>query len=185
VADTVLVLLAAGRSLRFGDTDKLAAPLDGMPLAFHIVRTLAPMPFAARIAVTSGTALDFGAQGYAVVGNPDPAAGLSRSLAIGIGAARAAGAAAALVILADMPRVGAAHVARLLTLRGPDALAASTDGARPSPPALFGASHFVTLERLTGDAGARALLGAATLVRAAPGELADVDTPEDLARLEA
>jgi molybdenum cofactor cytidylyltransferase len=39
------------------------------------------------------------------------------------------------------------------------------------------------LERLTGDAGARALLAGATSIEAAPGELADIDTPEDLAAL--
>ena len=52
--EVVLVLLAAGRSERFGPADKLAADLLGRPLGLHIVSTLAAVPFRARLAVRTG-----------------------------------------------------------------------------------------------------------------------------------
>lgn len=185
-ARVALVLLAAGRSLRFGARDKLAEPLRGTPLALNAVAALARLPVAIRIAVTGTTAIDFAAHGYAVVPNDEPAAGQSRSIALGVAAARAAGADAVLIALADMPFVAEAHVRDLLAHAGPArTLVASSDGSRPSPPALFGRAHFATLERLDGDTGARALLRQALLVAAPPGTLIDIDTPEELARCEA
>jgi len=134
---TLLILLAAGRSARFGDADKLEQPFLGRPLALHVVTALEAMPFVARVAVTSGTDLDFGALGYKVIANPAPEMGISGSVKLGITAAREAGAAAALIALADMPRVTATHIYRLLDAAyGADAVIASSDGRAPSPPAI-------------------------------------------------
>src|SRR4051812_23465441 len=96
IEDTALVLLAAGRSQRFDDGDKLSASFLGKPLAFHVVTALAALPFRHRIAVVSQTRLDFAALGYAVVENPDPSLGQARSLRFGVQQARNAGAAAVL-----------------------------------------------------------------------------------------
>ncbi len=179
-----LVLLAAGRSRRFGDGDKLAHPLGGTPLALHVVEALAPMPFGARIAVVCDTKVDFAARGFSVVRNAAPEAGQARSLALGVAAARAAGAEAVLVALADMPRVTRHHVLRMLDeARGSGALLASSEGDAPRPPALFGRDHFDALEALEGDRGARDLIRRGRLLLAPPGTLIDVDTPEDLAQL--
>lgn len=181
VEQTALILLAAGRSERFGAADKLAEPLLGLPLAFHSVTALAALPFASRIAVVSGTTLDFAAHGFRVVENPVPALGQAGSLRLGVAAAREAGAAAVLVVLADMPRVTAAQVWRLFDASGgPETVVASSDGIRPCPPALFGAAHFATLEALQGDTGARALLRTGVQVACDPFELVDVDTRAQL-----
>lgn len=181
---TLLVLLAAGRSLRFGDRDKLEAPFLGRPLAMHVVTALEAVPFLGRVAVTSATALDFAACGYDVVANPAPEQGLAGSLKLGVSAARSRGSAAVLVALADMPRVTATHVYRLLDAADrADAVVASSDGVRPSPPALFAAGRFEALMQAEGDQGARALIRAGHHVVASPAELADIDTPEDLEAL--
>jgi len=183
---TLLILLAAGRSARFGDADKLEQPLLGRPLALHVVTALEAMPFVARVAVTSGTDLDFGALGYKVIANPAPEMGISGSVKLGITAAREAGAAAALIALADMPRVTATHIYRLLDAAyGADAVIASSDGRAPSPPALFGAGRFEALMQLEGDEGGRALIRAGHHVVTSPAELIDIDTQEDLERLRA
>jgi len=183
---TLLILLAAGRSARFGDADKLEQPFLGRPLALHVVTALEAMPFVARVAVTSGTDLDFGALGYKVIANPAPEMGISGSVKLGITAAREAGAAAALIALADMPRVTATHIYRLLDAAyGADAVIASSDGRAPSPPALFGAGRFEALMQLEGDEGGRALIRAGHHVVTSPAELIDIDTQEDLERLRA
>jgi molybdenum cofactor cytidylyltransferase len=179
-----LILLAAGRSRRFNDGDKLAEPFLDKPLAFHVVTALEKIPFLARIAVVSDTALDFAALGYEVVHNPDPSLGQAQSLCYGVEAARTLGADAVLVALADMPRVTAAHIYRMFEAAdGPAAVVASSNGVHPTPPALFGRDRFDALLALEGDEGARALILGGKHVVTSPAELVDVDTQEDLAEL--
>lgn len=181
-----LVLLAAGRSRRFDGGDKLVEPFLDKPLAFHVVTALEKIPFLARIAVVSGTTLDFSARGYEVVENPHPTQGQARSLCHGVSAACALGADAVLVALADMPRVTAAHVYRMFdAANGPDTVVASSNGTLPMPPALFGRDRFEALLALEGDEGARAMILAGRHVITTPAELVDVDTQEDLAELRA
>ncbi|MBR0552647.1 nucleotidyltransferase family protein [Stakelama marina] len=181
---TALVLLAAGRSRRFGDQDKLSIDYLGRPLGLHVVVALEAVRFATRIAVVSGTALDLGAHGFDVVANDDPAAGLSRSLRLGVEQAMQRDIEAVLVALADMPRVTAMHVWHMLDYaEGPDTVIASSDGRAPCPPALFGRTHFDALLSQTGDTGARDLIRAGHHMVASPDELIDIDTPEDFARL--
>ena len=184
--DCALVLLAAGRSLRFGDADKLREPFLGQPLAFHVVTALADIPFKARFAVVSATDLDFAGRGYSVVYNPVPGEGMASSLKLGVAAARDIGCAGVVVALADMPRVTASHIYRLLeAATGLDAVVASSNGIHPTPPAVFGAGRFDSLLTLDGDAGARTLIRAGRHVIAPDAELLDVDRPEDLERLRA
>ena len=185
-ADRVaLVLLAAGASHRFGVADKLAAPFRGRPLAHHAADTLAGMPFAGRFVVVGAGPSPLADRGFTLIANPAPEAGQSRSIALGVAAARAAGARAVLIALADMPLVTTGHVQRLLMRHeGDRSIVASGDGARRAPPALFGRAHFDALCHLDGDGGMRALLAGATIVPVTPGELADVDTPADLAALQ-
>lgn len=179
-----LVLLAAGRSRRFNDGDKLAEPFLDKPLAYHVVTALEDLPFLARIAVVHETALDFAALGYRVVTNDDPASGQARSLRLGVRAAQESGADAVLVALADMPRVTAAHVLRLMDGGdGADAIVASSDGVQPGPPALFGRNRFAELLDIDGDQGARDLIRRGHHVIASPNELVDIDTQEDLKAL--
>jgi molybdenum cofactor cytidylyltransferase len=179
-----VVLLAAGLSRRFGADDKLATPLDGQPLGGHAARTLGGLPFAARIVVTRDGGPDFGVYGFTPVRHPDPGAGQSGSIRLGVAQARRARPEAILIALADMPRVPVDHIAALLArFDAAHPIIASVAEGRPSPPALFAAALFDTLETLTGDQGARLLLRAATLVAAPAAALADVDTPGDLATL--
>lgn len=177
-----VVLLAAGRSTRFGAADKLAAPLNGMPLGFHAARTLATLALPLSVVVTGPTTLEW--PGFERIVNDRPDAGMGRSLALGVAAARELGASAILVALADMPRVPAAHFRKLLARDIlPDTRVGSTDGIRRLPPALFGAGWFPALESLDGDQGARMLLVDAEVVAAPTNALVDIDSEDDLAAL--
>jgi molybdenum cofactor cytidylyltransferase len=89
-----------------------------------------------------------------------------------------------LIALADMPRVTAAQIFRLIdAAEGPEAIVASSDGIQPSPPALFGSAHFDALTKLKGDTGARELILRGRHIVADPAELVDIDTREDLLAL--
>ena len=185
--DCVLVLLAAGRSQRMGDLgSKLDEPFLGRALGLHVAVALEDMPFKERVAVVGRARCDYAAHGYVTVRNDDPELGLGRSVALGVERARALGAEAVVIALADMPRVTATHVWQLIEAAdGPDAIVASSDGRSPKPPAVFGRARFDTLLALEGDAGARDMVRAGKHVVTTPAELIDVDTPEELERLRA
>ena len=188
VENTVLVLLAAGRSERFGDLgSKLDADFLGRPLGLHVTVALEMIPFRARIAVTGRARIDYAAHGYQRVPNDDPDGSMAHSVRLGIEAAERHDAEAVLIALADMPRVTATHVHRLFdAAQGrDDVVIASSDGQEAKPPGLFGRSRFGFLKALTGDQGGRDLVRSGRHVVTAPAELIDVDTPEQLERLRA
>ena len=186
VEKTILVLLAAGASTRFGDEDKLDEDFLGRPLGLHVAVALEDMPFQDRIAVVDSCRIDYGQHGYRVLHNPDARRGMASSLAMGVACATEHGADAVLIALADMPRVTAAHIYRLFEAStGADTVVASSDGTHPMPPGLFGAGRFQFLASLQGSEGARDLIRAGRHVVTAPAELIDIDTPADLERLRA
>ena len=178
-----VILLAAGTSTRFGPRDKLAEPLDGLPLGLHVARTLSQLPFAAKVVVTAEGGPDFSVCGFRPEVNRDPAAGQSGSIRLGLARARRVEPQAVLIVLADMPFVTLPHVRSLLArLDEAHSVVASTDGRRRCPPALFGRTLFDTLDQVSGDAGGRPLLQTALLVTAPAAELVDIDTSSDLLR---
>lgn len=186
VARTTLVVMAAGRSRRFGDGNKLMHPLLGLPLAGHIARTGETMPFLARIAVCAPRDGDvqamFIASGFTIAPNVRAEEGLSSSLRVGVGAAVATDASAILICLADMPFVRPAHLSALLD--GLDAAAGidlvATQGDRGvSPPVALLARRAPQFMNFTGDQGARALLAGAAKVVSEGRETLDFDTKED------
>jgi len=182
--DTVLILLAAGRSSRFADQNKLEQEFLGKPVGLHVVTAFEDIPFQARFVVRDGCSLEF--PGYKVIHNDRPDDGMARSIRMGVEQAKALDAKAVLIALADMPRVTAAHIYRLLEAAdAEDAVVASSDGTQPRPPALFGAGKFDFLLTLEGDAGARDMVRAGKHVVTSPAELIDIDTPEDLEALRA
>ena len=187
VENTTLVLLAAGRSERFGDIgSKLDQDFLGHPLGTYVAVALEAMPFKERVAVIDGAALDYARYGFETVANPAASEGLASSVRLGVRRAKDNGADAVLIALADMPRVTATHIYRLFDAAdGPGAVVASSDGCAPKPPALFGRERFDFLLTLDGDTGARDMVSAGRHVVTSPAELIDVDTPEDLAALRA
>jgi molybdenum cofactor cytidylyltransferase len=181
-AEIVAVVLAAGRSMRFGG-DKLLHTYRGKPLAAHIAETLAAMPYGHRIAVCPAgddeRSAVFVSCGFGILANDDPAAGMGRSLALAARAAMGRSATALLVCLADMPHVTADHLRALIAAGdAADAVATEADGTR-GPPAIFRSTLFPRLGSLAGDSGARELIRSAAVVTTSPHIVRDYDTPED------
>jgi molybdenum cofactor cytidylyltransferase len=192
------VILAAGQSSRFRagsglDLTKLVARIDGKP----IVRRIAEAALAAKarpVVVVTGYARDV--VEAAVVDldvrltfNPKFATGLASSLKAGL-TATPSDAAGALVLLGDMPWIEPRLIDALIDafLMRKDALAAipSHEGQRGNP-VLLGRGLFEAAMRLTGDEGARRLIGALSaseLIEVETPETGvtfDIDTPDDLA----
>jgi len=184
-----LVLLGAGRSMRFGSTDKLMAPFCGRPLIAWAADAGRLLPAEWHLLVTgSDPSLAAATPGYRVLTNPAPEQGLSGSLRIAAAQAELLGAAALVVMLGDMPFVSPTHLHQLVAAFGADetrpVFTHPPQGA-PTPPALFPATCFPALKRLEGDRGARALAAGARLIEADRETLMDIDTPDDIVRAEA
>ncbi|WP_234030325.1 nucleotidyltransferase family protein [Erythrobacter mangrovi] len=184
-----VALLAAGQSRRFGG-DKLAAGFRGKMLGLHAADALAQLAFAHRWVSVSDPehpcVPGWVEAGFNPVPNPDAAQGMGTSVALAGRLAKEAKIDQLLIALADMPLVPHAHFVALLAkarIQGEAALVASTDGTAAMPPAVFGSAHFDRLVLASGDKGARALLGAAELVAAPQGTLADVDDEATLRAL--
>ncbi|MGZ8563565.1 MAG: DUF5946 family protein [Candidatus Limnocylindria bacterium] len=172
------VVLAAGASSRFGSPKQLAA-YAGRTVLDAVVES-ARRAGLDPVIVVAPTALPL-PEGVVPVANDDPAAGLSRSLRLGLGAVPAD--TPALILLGDQPTVTPAHLARLLGARGSTAIVATAAGGVLAPPVLLEPSAFTLAEQVHGDRGLRDVL------RSRPEEIAtvevilhaaDVDEPVDL-----
>jgi CTP:molybdopterin cytidylyltransferase MocA len=182
----VAALLAAGRSRRFGADDKLRADLGGRPLIVHAATALQAVEVDLRLLVTGSDVLAGLCPGFRAVPPEADDSGQAGSLRAAVLTASAVGAEGLLIALADMPCVGAAHLAAVTRQGMAGSGACSGHSGRRMPPAWFPASAFGELLRVEGDTGARTLLRAfpeTAVVHAAARELTDVDTPEDLAVL--
>ena len=205
----VPVVLAAGRSSRMGDANKLLADLGGQPLVTHIIEQLAAAGLPPPVVVLGSRADEVRAaieehaahsgrlasdrDSVRFVVAADFADGLSASLRAGI-TALPPSCAAALVCLGDMPRVGA-RILRVLAAAtsaaaGAEIIAVPIWAGKRGNPVLWGRAHFTALARLQGGVGGKALLSehAHHVVEVAAsddGVLTDVDTPEALAALRA
>lgn len=195
VPNACAAVLAAGASTRMG-TCKLTRPFAGSTLLERALRAARGCAAAETVVVT-GAHRDAVARSVQELGareafNPSWECGQSTSVRTAARFAAARGYDLLLVMVADQPYVEAAHLDALLRAYATGgAHACVTQGAqRRGNPCLFDATCFPLLEELEGDEGARSMLRAhpELAVRAVPAAdarvLDDVDTPDELARIE-
>ncbi len=182
------IVLAAGASRRLGDANKLLADVRGKPLAAWAVDA-ALASRADPVVIVTGHQADavrdaLGARPVGIVHNAAFADGLGTSLAAGIAALDAA-IEGAVVCLADMPRVTAGHIDRLIDAFMPGTICAPVFAGQRGNPVLLPRRLFPEVAALSGDVGARHLLVVhADVVRSVHMDddavLFDVDSPADL-----
>ncbi len=184
-------LLAAGLSSRFGAT-KLVHNIRGRPLLQH---ALLAAQEACRGQVTlvvghDADAIQTAAAGLFdnVVSNERYQDGIGSSIATGIRACRNS-ADAILVILGDQPLVTGEHLANIVAAwTGSESeIIATLFNDVSCPPILFPRGAFDALSVLSGDQGAREILKSEKFevrsIEFSPAQY-DVDTPEDLQRID-
>ncbi|MQA95794.1 MAG: NTP transferase domain-containing protein [Streptosporangiales bacterium] len=181
------LLLAAGAGTRMGEPKALVT-FGGESLLDRGLRLLREGGCRPVVVVTG--AADVQPLGAVVVHNPDWRTGMGSSLRTGL-AALPPESRAVVVGLVDQPLVGAEAVRRLARAWEDGAeVAVATYGGRRRNPVLLAREHWPAVAELAeGDVGARAFLQAhPELVTEVPadgtGSPDDVDTPEDLARIE-
>ena len=185
------IVLAAGGGSRFGG-GKLLAKLGGRPILGAVLHNLREAPVDETVVVVGAEAERLreicAHYGVRTVANGEWERGQSTSVLAGL---RACGGQAAVVLLGDQPFVGAGAVERLFAAFANGAeVAVATYGGKRRNPVLFSREVWPLLEaELAGDEGARSVLRRhPELVVEVPcegvGDPTDVDTREDLRRLE-
>jgi molybdenum cofactor cytidylyltransferase len=189
------IVLAAGNSARMGAHNKLLMAWEGELLVHRAVRAARGAGMHDIIVVVPARDDEVGRAlrdlSVHIVENAEHAHGIATSIRAGISAVVPA-CAGALVLLADMPRIAARHIAQLTgafaAAKSSSAIVVPFHRGQRGNPVLWGRDHFSGLMHLSGDIGARALFErhAARVIRVESADdavLVDVDSPQDWARL--
>lgn len=184
------VVMAAGNAERFGE-NKLAAVLGGRTLLERALDAVPTDRLHAVAVVTQYPAAEELARKYGFIplrnGRPD--LGQSRTIRLSIGALRES-CRAIMFLVADQPLLRRESVERLIAVwrTNPERIVSASHGGVRGNPCIFPAEFFDELCALSGDVGGSAVIrrheDRLLLVELDPRELADVDTPDDLARLQ-
>jgi CTP:molybdopterin cytidylyltransferase MocA len=186
------LVLAAGGASRFGSPKQLA-DLDGLPLLQHAIDAMLAVPAIDPVVVVLGAeaarvreAVDLRHSRAVVCAEWE--AGMAASLRCGVTAVGDPD--WVIVTLGDQPRVTPQVIAAVMDDAvsapvGTPAVRATYDGV-PGHPVALGRAMLPGVAQLSGDVGARELLGTATVRTFEAAGLcdpADVDTPEELEAL--
>ncbi len=175
------LILAAGGGVRFGEEPKLLADLEGRPVLEHAIRAQCAVPELEQVVVV------LGAHAAGILARVDflhaePVIceewrdGMAASLRCGVRELH--GAERVIVTLGDQPLVSSEAIRRFLDAA--PGTRATYDG-RPGHPVVLGPTQLRKVDTLSGDHGARELLGDQPAIEC--GRLCsgrDVDTPDDL-----
>jgi molybdenum cofactor cytidylyltransferase len=188
------VVLAAGAASRFGGA-KVLARLDGKPLLQHVLDAVAMAPIYDVVVVSppGAAALEeaIAWREEIRVENPAPEAGLASSLQVGLTALSSLEpeVGAAVVLLADQPRVRSIVIRRLADAwrqgAGPIVAPRYSQDAAPNP-VLVDRTAWPLAFALRGDRGLGPVLREQQLLvhwLPVAGDNPDVDTQADLERL--
>ena len=193
-----VILLAAGRSARFSPTGahKLLALIRGIPVVRLSAQAAVDAGVGDVVVVTGAEATSIvaalGELPVRVVHADDFASGMSASLRRGVEAVRG-NVQAVMIALADQPMMRAEYyrtvAAKWHTTGAPIVTPMYASSPAPAHPTLFAATVLDELVDVRGDTGARSVIArdptrVAVVSIGAPGPR-DIDTPEDLAEVEA
>lgn len=189
-ARVAAVVLAAGQSSRMGASNKLLVPVRGVPMVTQVVNAALASRCASVTVVTGYEAARvreaLAGKAVTFAHNPDFAQGLSASLQRGLRALRE-DVGGAIVLLADMPRITAAHLDALIAeFETQTGIIVPTLAGRRGNPVLWPRRFFAEMRSISGDTGARALIDlhrdeTRSVELCDDAIFFDVDTPAELA----
>jgi molybdenum cofactor cytidylyltransferase len=178
------VILAAGAGRRMGGPKALLT-LGGETLLRRVARTALASGCSPVLAVVGPWDSDLGDLEVQIIFNAEATEGMASSIRAGI-AALPEEVTAVLVLTVDQPAVDTRLIQRLLALarKDPGCPVACAYGGSLGIPALLPRRLFSDLLALRGEQGAKAiLLRENALTLPFPEAEADLDTPEDLAKI--
>lgn len=190
------LVLAAGQSRRMGRNNKLLAEIDGIAMVRRTAENILQSRARPVIAVTGHererTEATLDGLDLSFAHNTAYADGLSTSMKAGI-AALDEDVDGILVCLGDMPRVSPETVDKLISAFDPlegRAICVPTWRGKRGNPVLWARRFFEEMMDVSGDVGARHLIGThgelvVEVEMKDDGVMIDVDTPDALAKLNA
>lgn len=183
------LVLAAGRSSRMGQENKLLIRIDGQHMIARVAGQIVAAGLYPCIVVTGHEAgairVALAESNITFTHNPDYAQGLSGSLRTGL-KALPRDVDGVLICLGDMPDVRAAHLQKLIAAFDPvegRAICVPTYQGKRGNPVLFGAQFFAEMMAVAGDTGAKHLIGehsdlVCEVAMDDAAVLLDLDTPQ-------
>jgi len=190
------ILLAAGFSRRFGASNKLLQPMaDGRPIALAAAENLTQaIPTCIAVVRPENTALAalLKQAGLTVFSCKESEQEMADSLsaAIRFSANFEAASHGFVIALADMPYIQPATIRTVAnSLNSSESIIIPTYHGQRGHPVGFAAKYRSELENLQGDEGARSIVkryadAVCLLACEDAGILADIDTPQDLERID-
>ena len=159
------VILGAGQSRRMGSVNKLISEIEGRSMISHIADA-AEKSNVDRVFVVTGHEDEeirraLSNHDINFVHNPNYADGLSTSLRTAIGALDA-DTDGVVVCLGDMPGITAEHINALINVFNPEAgrqICVPTFNGKWGNPVLWDGRFFAAIQNVSGDVGARHLIG--------------------------
>ena len=185
------IVLAAGQSRRMGLVNKMLCEVDGTPMVLAAVREATAAGLAPIIVVTGHEServrAALAGTDVTLVQNDEYAQGLSTSLRTGV-SNLPEGTSAAIVCLADMPAVQSPVLEKLVAAYDPvegRSICVPTWQGKRGNPVLWDGSFFEDMMTVSGDTGARHLLGehdgvVCEVAMSDDAVLRDIDSPTDL-----
>ncbi len=190
------VILAAGPSLRFGESNKLLFEVAGRPMLLRVVDAVKAGGVGKTVVVTGAdyasiTSLLLG-YGVKLVRNERWPEGMGTSLAKGVKALDRENCGGILVCLGDLPFLSSRMVRRVIGVfrqQGCERIVVPKFKGRRGHPVIFPGSYGMELGKLAGDEGARSILNSErenlTEVEVhSPEIFQDIDRQSDLANSE-
>jgi molybdenum cofactor cytidylyltransferase len=189
----VAVVLAAGSSRRMGEQHKLLAKLNGAPMVSLVVDAVLSSAVLSTTVVVGYRGGEVRAAlkdcDVRILENVGYGKGLASSLKVGLSSLPAE-IEGAMIVLADMPFVGADLIDRLVAAFGSAQnknIIVPMKSGRLGNPVIWPVRFFPEIMQLDGDAGAKALLkrfseSVTTLPVLDDAAFFDVDTPSELER---
>jgi molybdenum cofactor cytidylyltransferase len=191
--ETGTLVLAAGEGRRMGAGApyKLLCAFAGVPLVRHVCAEAVASGVGPVVVVTGFRAQEveaaLGGLPLESAFNPKHVEGMAGSLQVGLAHPALRDVDGVIVMLADMPNVGAVALRQLRDRfidHNGQAVIRAADGDRPGNPVVLPRSLFGAIMSLGGDEGARHVIAAGGLpvhlVDIGSAALQDVDTPEAL-----
>lgn len=189
-ASVSALVLAAGRSRRFGSDKRRVRVKNEITLLEQSLRVFVDADIPVYLCLSSSAGDDdierlFESVCRSVIRCDQAQFGMGATLAQGI--KKIPGSSSSLIALGDMPFLRPATIRRLVAESRKDHIVFPTYRGNRGHPVLFGARFKSELEGLNGDVGAAPLLkkyadSCTAIPVDDPGILADIDTPESLAR---
>jgi molybdenum cofactor cytidylyltransferase len=192
-----IIILAAGKSERMGESNKLLLPFQGKPILQRVLNHVARLPFDQRIVVTGfqheliEPLIDYAMLSY--VYNPNFEDGMTSSIQTGI-KSLSKESIGVMIIPGDLPNIDSANLERLTNTfleclkTNPKTIVVATEKGVQKNPVIFSAFYYPEILAHKSKNGCKEIIqnhtkNVTSVEITAEGFFRDIDTPADYQKI--